>query len=112
MTIKPIGQTVDVDETIELLQDDLISAAPKVVASYLDSWQQQLAGTEIAHTLATLERALTTGHAKGLSIEEILMQLSLQTAAVAETTTGELKIKLNQLSLMLTQLTQRQDSVS
>lgn len=97
-----MGQTADLDSTISALQGGLTSLPPEAAVSNIESWQQQLQGTEIATTLEQLKTALTSGGATGQSVGQLLTQLGTQTASSASNG-GDAASKLQQLAQMLTQ---------
>ncbi|KAM3090136.1 hypothetical protein ACKFKG_30715 [Phormidesmis sp. 146-35] len=94
-------QTVDLDSTIAALQGGLTSLPPEAAVGAIESWQQQLQGTEIAETLGELKQALTAGG--GASISEILADLGSQTSSAAGSASGDAASKLQQLGQLLSQ---------
>lgn len=94
-------QSVDLDSTIAALQGGLTSVPPEAAVSVIESWQQQLQGTEIAETLGQLKLALTGGG--GGTVASILSDLGSQTAAAAGSASGEPASKLQQLGQLLSQ---------
>ncbi|MGV0024948.1 hypothetical protein [Phormidesmis priestleyi] len=94
-------QTVDLDSTIAALQGGLTSLPPEAAVGAIESWQQQLQGTEIAETLGQLKQALTAGG--GSSIGSLLADLGSQTSAAAGSASGDAASKLQQLGQLLAQ---------
>lgn len=94
-------QSVDIDSTIAALQGGLTSVPPEAAVSVIESWQQQLQGTEIAETLGQLKLALTSGG--GGNVASILADLGSQTTAAAGSANGEPASKLQKLGQLLSQ---------
>lgn len=103
MTTSSMGQTADLDSTISALQGGLTALPAEAAVSNIESWQQQLQGTEAAKTLEQLKTALTSGSASGQSIGQLLTQLGTQTSSSASDASGDAATKLKQLGEMLTQ---------
>ncbi|HEY9845208.1 MAG TPA: hypothetical protein V6D03_03335 [Candidatus Caenarcaniphilales bacterium] len=103
MTSSSTGQIADLDSTISALQGGLTSVPPEAAISNIESWQQQLQGTEIASALEQLKTALTSGNASGQSVGQLLAQLGKQTADSASGASGDAANKLQQLGQILTQ---------
>jgi ABC-type transporter Mla subunit MlaD len=96
-------QTVDLDSTIAALQSGITSLPPEAAIGAIESWQQQLQGTEIAETLGELKLALEGGGKSGAAIGEIIADLGSQTASAASTASGDAASKLEQLGQLLSQ---------
>jgi len=103
MTSSSTGQAADLDSTISALQGGLTSLPPEAAVSNIESWQQQLQGTELATALEQLKGALTSGSADGQSIGQLLAQLGAQTSSSASDASGDAASKLQQLGQLLTQ---------
>ncbi|HTL89299.1 MAG TPA: hypothetical protein VL134_07850, partial [Leptolyngbya sp.] len=67
----------------------------------IDSWQQQLQGTDLAEDLGDLKAALTQGDVH--SISQILSDLGEDTSEAAAEATGDVAVKVEQLGELLSQ---------
>lgn len=94
-------RTVDLDTTISALQQELTSIPTDQAMTIIDSWQQQLQGTDIAEDLGELKQALSSGNAP--AIANILTDLGEDTAASASNAPAEVANKVEQLGRLLEQ---------
>lgn len=103
MASSSTDQAADLDSTISALQGGLTSLPPEAAVSNIESWQQQLQGTETASILEQLKTALTSGSASGQSVGQLLTQLGTQTSSSASDASDDAANKLHQLGQLLTQ---------
>ncbi|MBW4700193.1 MAG: hypothetical protein KME03_20275 [Aphanocapsa lilacina HA4352-LM1] len=96
-----IGENLDL--TIAALQKGLTAIPPEQAVAVIDTWQQQLQGTDLAEDLGQLKTALTSGDVTGESLKAILTDLGEDTGEVAADADGAVATKLQQLSKLLTQ---------
>lgn len=94
-------RTIDVDTTIAALQQGLTSIPVEQAIAVIESWQQQLQGTDLAEDLGDLKAALTSGDVA--SISQILSDLGEDTSEAAADATGDVAVKVEQLGELLTQ---------
>lgn len=94
-------RTIDVDTTIAALQQGLTSIPVEQAIAVIESWQQQLQGTDLAEDLGDLKAALSKGDAS--SISQILSDLGEDTSEAAADATGDVAVKVEQLGELLTQ---------
>ncbi|GAP94374.1 hypothetical protein [Leptolyngbya sp. NIES-2104] len=94
-------RTVDVDTTIAALQQGLTSIPVEQAIAVIESWQQQLQGTDLAEDLGDLKAALTQGDASAIS--QILTDLGEDTSEAAADATGDVAVKVEQLGELLSQ---------
>lgn len=99
MTTTP-SQSADLDSTIAALQNGLTAVPAGAALSNIESWQQQLEGTEVAALLGELKAALS-GQASSKSAGALLSELGAKTTEAATGTTGDLSTKLAQLGQLL-----------
>ncbi|WP_164929043.1 hypothetical protein [Gloeobacter violaceus] len=93
----------NLDKTIAALQQGLTAIPPEQAVVVIDTWQQQLQGTDLAEDLGQLKAALTSGDVTGESLKAVLTDLGEDTGEVAADAGGEVATKLQQLSKLLTQ---------
>lgn len=96
----------DLDSAIAVLQNGATFAPPLTALNLIESFQQQLQNlgkNEIANSLSALKQLLTGGSATGADIGQILVQLSSQTASVAESANLDSN-KLQQLAQLLSEV--------
>ncbi|MGG6266718.1 hypothetical protein ACQ4M3_10385 [Leptolyngbya sp. AN03gr2] len=93
-------ETANIDETIALLQSGLVSIDPDVAVDMIESWQQQLKGTEFAETLGELKLAINGGIRSG-EIGSIMADLGKQLNTAASSQEGEVASKLQQLAQVI-----------
>jgi hypothetical protein len=94
-------RTVDVDTTIAALQQGLTSIPVEQAIALIESWQQQLQGTDLAEDLGDLKAALSEGDASAIS--QILIDLGEDTSEAAADATGDVAVKVEQLGELLSQ---------
>lgn len=94
-------RTVDVDTTIAALQQGLTSIPVEQAIAVIESWQQQLQGTDLAEDLGDLKAALSEGDASAIS--QILIDLGEDTSEAAADATGDVAVKVEQLGELLSQ---------
>lgn len=92
-------RTIDVDSTIAALQQGLTAIPIDDAMMIIDSWQQQLQGTDLAEDLGDLKRALQSGDTS--AIAQIMSDLGEDTADSAADATGDIAMKVEQLGEML-----------
>lgn len=94
-------KTIDVDTTISALQGGLTSIPIEQAIAVIESWQQQLQGTDLAEDLGALKAALSDGDVAAIS--EILMDLGEDTSESAADATGDIAVKVERLGELLSQ---------
>lgn len=94
-------RTIDVDTTISALQQGLTSIPVEQAIAVIESWQQQLQGTDLSEDLGALKAALSEGDVAAIS--EILIDLGEDTSESAADATGDIAVKVEQLGELLTQ---------
>jgi hypothetical protein len=99
-------QTANLDATIALLQGGLTAIDPDAAIENIETWQQQLQGTEIAETLGELKLAIDGGVRSG-EISTILADLGSQVSRAASSQSGQTGTKLEQLGQLLSQASQK-----
>ncbi|MBE9013803.1 hypothetical protein IQ250_26810 [Pseudanabaenaceae cyanobacterium LEGE 13415] len=94
-------RTIDVDTTISALQQGLTSIPVEEAIAVIESWQQQLQGTDLAEDLGDLKAALQQGDASAIS--QIMIDLGEDTSEAAADATGDVAVKVEQLGELLSQ---------
>ncbi|MGG6264626.1 hypothetical protein ACQ4M3_15220 [Leptolyngbya sp. AN03gr2] len=94
-------RTIDVDTTIAALQQGLTSIPVEQAIAVIESWQQQLQGTDLAEDLGDLKAALQQGDASMIS--QIMIDLGEDTSEAAADATGDVAVKVEQLGELLSQ---------
>ncbi|NDJ16241.1 hypothetical protein [Myxacorys almedinensis] len=94
-------RTIDVDNTIAVLQQGLTSIPEGDAIAIIESWQQQLEGSDLAEDLGELKQALQSGNSS--AIAQIMVDLGEDTSESAASATGDIAIKVEQLGEMLSQ---------
>jgi len=94
-------RTIDIDTTIAALQQGLTSIPVEQAIAVIESWQQQLQGTDLAEDLGELKAALSEGDVSAIS--EILTDLGEDTSEAAAEATGDVAVKVEQLGELLSQ---------
>ncbi|MBD1858865.1 MULTISPECIES: hypothetical protein [Leptolyngbya] len=94
-------RTIDVDTTIAALQQGLTAIPVEQAIAVIESWQQQLQGTDLAEDLGDLKQALTDGDTS--TIAQILSDLGEDTSEAASEATGDVAVKVEQLGELLSQ---------
>ncbi|CEJ48064.1 hypothetical protein [Umezakia ovalisporum] len=94
-------QNVDIDSTISALQRDLTSIPTDQAIAIINTWQQQLSGTDFAEDLGELKEAILSGDTE--SIADILADLGQDTQSAAANATGDVAGKVLQLGETLCQ---------
>ena len=94
-------RTVDIDSTIAALQQGLTSVPIEQAIAVIESWQQQLQGTDIAEDLGDLKQALQSGDTT--AIAQIMSDLGEDTSESAASATGDIAVKVEQLGELLSQ---------
>ena len=94
-------QNVDLDSTISALQRELTSIPTDQAIAIINTWQQQLSGTDLAEDLGELKEALLSGDVD--SIADLLVDLGEDTQNIAANTTGDIADKVQRLGEMLCQ---------
>jgi hypothetical protein len=102
MTSISSGPSADLDSTIAALQGGLNALPPEVAIPAIESWQQQLTGTEIANLLGALKTALS-GAPTNQSIGALLSELGVQASSAGGAISGPEATKLEELGQLLTQ---------
>ncbi len=95
------SRTIDVDTTIAALQQGLTVIPVEQAIAVIESWQQQLQGTDLAEDLGDLKAALSQGDVS--SISQILTDLGEDTSEAAAEATGDVAVKVEQLGELLSQ---------
>jgi hypothetical protein len=83
------------------LQQGFTAIPVEQAIAVIDSWQQQLQGTDLAEDLGDLKAALTQGDVH--SISQILSDLGEDTSEAAAEATGDVAVKVEQLGELLSQ---------
>ncbi len=96
-------QNIDLETTISALQKGLTSIPAEQAVAVIDSWQQQLEGTDLAEDLGQLKSALVSGTANGTSLAEMLTDIGEDTSEAATTANGDVAAKVKQLGQLLSQ---------
>jgi hypothetical protein len=96
-------QNVDIDTTISALQKGLTSIPVDQAIAVINSWQQQLPGTELAEDLDELKLALTSSSGDSAAIADILLNLGEDTSDAATNVSGDVATKVQRLASLLTQ---------
>ncbi len=94
-------RTVDVDTTIGALQQGLTSVPVEEAIAIIESWQQQLQGSDLAEDLGDLKQALLSGDVA--SIAQIMSDLGEDTSDAAANATGDVAVKVEQLGELLSE---------
>ncbi|GAX35873.1 hypothetical protein [Nodularia sp. NIES-3585] len=94
-------KNVDIDTTISALQRDLTSIPTDQAMTIIDTWQQQLSGTDLAEDLGELKEAIASGDTS--SIAEILVDLGEDSKNAASSVSGDVAKKVKRLGDMLAQ---------
>jgi hypothetical protein len=94
-------QNVDIDSTISALQRDLTSIPNDQAIAIINTWQQQLSGTDLAEDLGELKEALLSGDTS--AIAEIMVDLGEDTQNAAANATGDVATKVQRLGELLSQ---------
>jgi hypothetical protein len=97
----PSTQQVDLDKTIEALQQEPSMSADEAIA-VINSWQQQLQGEDIAADLDELKQAIQSGDRD--DIAAMLEDLSDYTSEIAADLPAEVSGKVQEIGLLLSQL--------
>lgn len=92
-------RTIDVDTTIATLQQGLTAIPIEQAIAVVESWQQQLQGTDLAEDLGDLKQALADGDSD--TIAQILVDLGEDTSDAASDATGNVAVKVEQLGELL-----------
>ncbi|MBW4646810.1 MAG: hypothetical protein KME23_28130 [Goleter apudmare HA4340-LM2] len=96
-------QNVDLDTTIAALQQGLTSIPVDQAIAVINSWQQQLQGTDLAEDLDELKMALTSNTGDGSAIANILIDLGEDTSQAATNVGGDVATKVQRLASLLTE---------
>jgi hypothetical protein len=94
-------RTIDVDSTIAALHQGLTSIPTEDAITIIESWQQQLEGSDLAEDLGELKQALQSGDTA--TIAEIMVDLGEDTSESAASATGDVAMKVEQLGELLSQ---------
>lgn len=94
-------RTIDVDSTIAALQQGLTSIPTAEAIAVIESWQQQLEGSDLAEDLGELKQALQSGDSA--TIAELLVDIGEDTSESAASATGDVAMKVEQLGELLSQ---------
>lgn len=94
-------RTIDVDSTIAALQQGLTSIPAEDAIAVIESWQQQIEGSDLAEDLGELKLALQSGDSA--AIAELLVDIGEDTSESAASATGDVAMKVEQLGELLSQ---------
>lgn len=99
-------QTADLDKTISILQEDLTSVPAEEAIAIIESWQKQLAGTDIAEELDELKSILADGGDDSEMLGSLLADLGEDTIAMADSDdiNEDVATKIEQLGELLSQM--------
>ncbi|WP_017651785.1 hypothetical protein [Fortiea contorta] len=96
-------QNVDLDTTISALQKGLTSIPVEQAIAVINSWQQQLQGTDLAEDLDELKLALSNSSSDQAAIADILTDLGEDTSEAATNANPDIASKVRQLARLLSQ---------
>jgi hypothetical protein len=94
-------RTIDIDTTIAALQQGLTVIPVNEAIAVIESWRQQLQGTDLAEDLGELKQALEEGDTDLLS--QLLVDIGEDTSESAASATGDTALKVEQLGELLSQ---------
>ncbi|MEA5513169.1 hypothetical protein [Nodularia sp. UHCC 0506] len=94
-------KNVDIDSTISALQKNLTSIPTDQAMAIINTWQQQLSGTDLAEDLGELKEALLNGDTE--SIAQMLVDLGEDTQSAGTNATGDIANKVQRLGELLCQ---------
>ncbi|MDH6061926.1 hypothetical protein NWP17_16040 [Chrysosporum bergii ANA360D] len=92
-------QNVDLDTTISALQRDITSIPTDQAMAIINTWEQELSGTDLAEDLGELKEALLSGD--GEAIADILVDLGEDTQTAAANITDDIADKVRQIGQIL-----------
>lgn len=96
-----LGQTADINSTIAALEQGITAIPIDQAIAVLESWQQQLAGLDIANDLQELKDALRKQKSAD-AIANLLTDLGEDTASeLTIETSDEVRVKIRQLAELL-----------
>ena len=81
------------------MQKNLTSIPTDQAMAIINTWQQQLSGTDLAEDLGELKEALLSGDTE--SIAEMLVDLGEDTQSAGANATGDIATKVQRLGEML-----------
>lgn len=96
-------QNVDLDTTISALRRGLTSIPVDQAIAVINSWQQQLSGTDLAEDLDELKLAITSNNGDRSALADILIDLGEDTSDAATNLSGDVAAKVKQLAKLLTE---------
>lgn len=94
-------QTLDLDTTIAVLQQGVTPISIDEAMAIIDSWHQQLQGTDINQNLNELKQALIGGNT--VAIAKLLVDLGEKTSAAAATANEDVATQVQKLANLLLQ---------
>lgn len=94
-------QTLDLNTTISVLQQDISSISMDEAMALIDSWHQQLQGTDIAQKLIELKQILIGGNTG--SISKMLVDIGENISVGAANSTDDVAANVQKLGNMLIQ---------
>ena len=94
-------QTLDLNTTISVLQQDISSISIDEAMALIDNWHQQLQGTDIAQKLYELKQILIGGNTG--SISKMLVDIGENISVGAANSTDDVAANVQKLGNMLIQ---------
>ena len=94
-------QTLDLNTTISVLQQDISSISIDEAMALIDNWHQQLQGTDIAQKLIELKQILIGGNTG--SISKMLVDIGENISVGAANSTDDVAANVQKLGNMLIQ---------
>jgi hypothetical protein len=94
-------QTLDLNTTISMLQQDISSISIDEAMALIDNWHQQLQGTDIAQKLIELKQILIGGNTG--SISKMLVDIGENISVGAANSTDDVAANVQKLGNMLIQ---------
>ena len=99
--IADMMQTLDLNTTISVLQQYISSISMDEAMALIDSWHQQLQGTDIAQKLYELKQILIGGNTG--SISKMLVDIGENISVGAANSTDDVAANVQKLGNMLVQ---------
>jgi hypothetical protein len=92
-------QTLDLNTTISVLQQDISSISIDEAMALIDNWHQQMQGTDIGQKLIELKQILIGGNT--MSISKMLVDIGENISAGAANSTDDVAANVQKLGNML-----------
>jgi hypothetical protein len=94
-------QTLDLNSTISVLQQDISSISIDEAMALIDNWHQQMQGTDIGQKLIELKQILIGGNT--MSISKMLVDIGENISVGAANSTDDVAANVQKLGSMLVQ---------